>query len=194
MKVAYLGPADSRLLDRFLPDDEVVVTREPLTPEWLDEHEPDFLVSYGYPHIVPASVLERFPRRAINLHISLLPWNRGQDPNLWSFLEDTPKGVTIHFMDPGVDTGDLIAQRTLELGPDETLRTSHAKCQQAIEELFSEVWPAVRAGEVEGRPQVPGGTVHRLAERERYVHLLTEGWDTPVASLIGAAKREPDAA
>ena len=58
------------------------------------------LVCHGYQHILRKPVLDRFPGRAINLHISYLPWNWGAVPNLWSFLEDTPKGVTIHHLDP----------------------------------------------------------------------------------------------
>ena len=43
--------------------------------------------------------------------MSYLPWNRGADPNFWSILEDTPKGVTIHIMDESIDTGDILYQK-----------------------------------------------------------------------------------
>lgn len=46
----------------------------------------------------------------MNLHISYLPWNKGADPNFWSCIDGTPAGVTLHHIDAGVDTGDIIAQ------------------------------------------------------------------------------------
>ncbi len=49
----------------------------------------------------------------INLHISFLPWNRGAHPNFWSFYDDTPKGVTIHLIDEGIDTGAIIYQKEI---------------------------------------------------------------------------------
>ncbi|HUX61123.1 MAG TPA: formyltransferase family protein, partial [Ignavibacteriaceae bacterium] len=77
--------------------DEVTQTMEPMTDEILQDK--DFIVSYGYRNIIGKPVLDKFQGRAINLHISYLPWNRGADPNLWSFFDNTPKGVTIHFLD-----------------------------------------------------------------------------------------------
>jgi methionyl-tRNA formyltransferase len=121
----------------------------------------------------------------INLHISLLPYNRGADPTLWSVLEDTPAGVTIHYIDEGVDTGDVIAQRPVELTGDDTLATAYAKLQHAMVELFREQWPAISAGTNERAPQPPGGTAHKVADRAAVEHLLTEGWDTPVHALRG---------
>ena len=74
-------------------------------------NEFDFLISFGYRYIISEAVLNKFKPNAINLHISYLPWNRGADPNLWSFIEDTPKGVTIHEIDEGIDTGDIIFKK-----------------------------------------------------------------------------------
>ncbi|MDX1387852.1 MAG: formyltransferase family protein [Acidobacteriota bacterium] len=148
----------------------------------------DFIVSYGYLHILKTDVLERFPKKIINLHISLLPWNRGKDPNLWSFLENTPKGVSIHYIDHGIDTGDLLAQREVAFDERETLRTSYDKLSAAIEDLFREVWPEIRAGSRASEPQGGAGSHHRAKDKKTVEHLLTEGWDTPVSKLIGRAR------
>ena len=94
------------------------MTADPITAADVADGRFDALVSYRYRHILKGDVLGAFPDRAWNLHISLLPWNRGADPNLWSFLERTPKGVTIHHMDEGLDTGDLVAQRELHFDLD----------------------------------------------------------------------------
>ncbi|MBQ3033656.1 MAG: hypothetical protein IJD28_04690 [Deferribacterales bacterium] len=56
----------------------------------------DFIISFGYHYMVHKDIVKKFENKIINMHISYLPWNRGADPNLWSILENTPKGVTIH--------------------------------------------------------------------------------------------------
>lgn len=188
MKVLLLAPADSPLL-AWLEEqgEEVVQTMEPIDGAFVDRCAPGLLVSYGYQHILRADVLDRLPGAAINLHISLLPWNRGSDPNVWSFLEDTPKGVTIHHLDEGVDTGDVIAQREVPLGLDGTLRTTHAQLSRELEALFRDWWPAIREGRAPRRPQPPGGPPRRRAELAALGDLLWAGWDTPVADLAGRA-------
>lgn len=118
MNLLFLGPGESAVLDYLRQvEEEVAVTSDPLTVEVVERRRPDFVVSHGYRHIIRREVLARLPDRIVNLHISLLPWNRGADPNVWSFLEDTPKGVTIHYVDERVDTGDIIAQKERGVRP-----------------------------------------------------------------------------
>jgi methionyl-tRNA formyltransferase len=184
MKVLFLGPGDSAVLD-FLKsaESQVVQTADRLDEAFLDRNAADFLVSHGFRHILRPDVLNRFPRRAVNLHISYLPWNRGADPNLWSFIENTPKGVSIHYVDAGIDTGDVIAQRLVEFGAAETLRSTYARLQAEIAGLFTEHWSRIRTGSCGAAKQAGPGSFHRVADREKVVHLLTNGWDTPVADL-----------
>jgi methionyl-tRNA formyltransferase len=186
VNVAWLGPRAAKL-ESFVVSLGDIVRR---TEDKIMADSPivgwaDFLISYRFRHIIPGAILNEFPRRAINLHISYLPWNRGADPNLWSFLEDTPKGVTIHYLDEGVDTGDILAQEAVSHRPDDTLRSSYDRLNAAIESLFLSVWPEIRVGRRQGRAQPPGGTWHRSRDRAEFEHLLIHGWDTPVAALIG---------
>lgn len=186
MNILLLGPERPKLINYLSSlGDTIANTKDPLTNEMLDGV--DFIISYGYRYIIRKDVIDQFRNRAINLHISLLPWNRGADPNLWSFLEDTPKGVTIHLLDYGIDTGDILVQRQIFYEPHDTLRTSYQRLSDAIEELFIEYWPDIRSGNIKAKPQPPGGSFHRLKDKERYLHLLVDGWDTPVSLLIGKA-------
>jgi methionyl-tRNA formyltransferase len=184
MSVLFLGPPDSLVLD-FLKSTEADVfqTMEPLDEAFFARTRIDFLVAHGYRHILRPSVLDRFPRRAVNLHISYLPWNRGADPNLWSIIENTPKGVSIHYLDAGIDTGDLIAQKAVEFAPGETLRTSYTRLQSEIAQLFAILWRRIRDEKCDAVKQTGAGSFHRVADRERVAHLLTNGWDTRVANL-----------
>jgi len=184
MKILFLSP--HKHLVEFLQSngDEVVNSFDPLTNEILEGI--DFIISYGYRRKIDKLVTDRFKGRAINLHISYLPYNRGADPNLWSFLEDTPKGVTIHHLDGSIDTGDIIAQEeiTYDLEND-TLRTTYRRLSETIEALFCRLWPDIRVGALGSMPQL---TYHRVANKEQYAYLCKLGWDTPIKDIIGKAK------
>lgn len=188
MNILLLGPERQTLIDTLTAaGDAVLCTDEKITVDSDTVTWADFLISYGYRHIISAEVLEKFPRKAINLHISYLPWNRGADPNLWSYLDDTPRGVTIHYLDEGLDTGDILIRKEVPDRPDDTLRTSYDRLSAAVESLLAELWPKIRSGLLPGYPQPSGGSRHRLRDRRDFRHLLTKGWDTPVADLIGRA-------
>jgi methionyl-tRNA formyltransferase len=151
--------------------------------DFLHRHGIDYGVSYGYRTIIREPVLSALSERLINLHIAYLPWNRGQDANLWSWLEDTPKGVSIHYIDAGVDTGDVLTQRETAFSDDETLATSYEKLRRDMEALFEETWPAIRDGKIRAKPQTGNGSVHRKKDSAAILNRLPLGWDTPVAML-----------
>lgn len=184
MRVMFLGPADSLILGHLKAvEKDLVATAEPVRLSSLKKQDICFLVSHGYRHIITADIIQAFAGRIINLHIAYLPWNRGADPNFWSFIDDTPKGVTIHFMDKGIDTGDIIAQKEVSFPDTVTLRESYDILQKEILALFKEYWPRIRAGVYQGKKQNGEGTFHLSKDRAKFEHLLTKGWDTPVSVL-----------
>ncbi|HIA26695.1 MAG TPA: formyl transferase [Planctomycetes bacterium] len=190
MNLLLLGPERPQLA-RFLKrqGDSVQRTEAPLSPELDVLQGADFLICYGYREIIRSNILKRFPGSIINIHISLLPWNRGSDPNLWSFLEETPKGVSVHLLDAGIDTGPLLCQREVTMVEEDTLRSSYERLSTSAKILFMDNWKAIRVGQIQCLPQPPGGTYHRARDLEPFQHLLTDGWDTPVKDLIGKAKK-----
>ena len=189
MKILFLGPPCENIFN-FISSfgDEITVVEEPLNEDSSYIEGKDFLISYRYRHLVKGNVLDKFPGRAINLHISFLPWNKGADPNIWSFLEDTPKGVSIHCMTPAFDAGSILAQREVAYSQGDTLRTTYQRLLDKIEDLFKDIWPEVRLGKLEPKPQSDGGSYHRKKDLMQFQHLLTQEWDTPVRNLVGKAK------
>jgi len=193
-KILFLGPEESPLVEWLRQSgEEVVTTSAEITAGDARAGRFTWLVSYGYRHILGQEILDLFPDRAINLHISYLPWNRGADPNLWSFVENTPKGVTIHHLDRGVDTGDIIVQEEVALGgAGETLASSYAKLQAALQELFKRSWAGIKRGTCGRVPQSGAGSYHKVKDRQALAHLLSRGWDTPVAELARGPAPGPD--
>lgn len=162
----------------------MIQTTDPITPTLVDQNGVNFLISYGYRHILKRDVLDKFPDRAINLHISYLPWNRGADPNLWSFIEDTPKGVTIHYLDEGIDTGDIIAQKQVDFeSAGETLATTYQKLHLEIQGLFKEYWSQIKMETCPRTKQLGHGTFHKVKDKQAATHLLVDGWNTPIEDL-----------
>lgn len=155
-----------------------------LTPEMVEQLAPSFIVSFNYRHLIPEAVLRLMPGRIINLHTSLLPYNRGSAPNFFSFWDNTPKGVTIHLVDQGLDTGDILCQRQLTFDESrETFASTYNQLLAAIQELFQENWEKIKAGELEHRRQAGEGTYHRLKELEaiREKHGFT--WEDGIADF-----------
>jgi len=111
MKVLILSPYPGGLLSALSDfGDDYAVISGPVTPQDCIDGDFDFLVSYGYRTILQNDVLSLFPYKAINLHISLLPFCRGAHPVFWSIVERQPLGVTIHQLDEGLDTGNILFQ------------------------------------------------------------------------------------
>lgn len=174
--------------------DFVIETCEKINVDFIIQKRIEFIVSHGYRHIIKPDIINLMIDRIVNLHISLLPWNRGADPNLWSFLEDTPKGVTLHLVDEGIDTGDIIAQKIVvfENEDEHTLSSTYSILQHEIINLFKETWNIIKLGKFLKIKQPHGGSFHRLHDKKSYEHLLTKGWDTLIKDIKGAAKDDAD--
>jgi len=180
--ILYLGPP-SPLIDFLERGGDRVESTEDDVNGITVAAEGAWLISYGYRHILRRPTLDLFAGRAVNLHISFLPWNRGADPNLWSWVDGTPKGVTIHHLDEGIDTGDIITQRRVEFTPHDTLATSYAKLRADLELLFMETWPAIKAGTA---PRIPQPKPPRRT-RDRAAIAQPRGWDTPVTAIAASS-------
>ena len=109
--------------------------------------QPDIGISIMFGYILRAEFLEIFPAGCINLHPAYLPYNRGAYPNVWSIIEGTPAGTTLHYIDTGIDTGPIIAQRQVAVEPIDTGETLHRKLERLSLELFKDTWPLVKSGE-----------------------------------------------
>lgn len=152
--------------------------------EMITRMRPRWGVSYNYSYIVGADVIETLRGRIVNLHASLLPWNRGASPNFWSFVKNTPKGVSIHFMDEGLDTGDLIAQEEVVFDEGkETFRSSYRILHTHMLRLFCRIWPKLSAGEIAGRKQRGGGSFHTMKDCENLLRGMAMDWDMNIATF-----------
>lgn len=126
---------------------------------------------------------------AINLHISYLPWNRGSDPNLWSFIDNTKKGVSIHYMDKGLDTGDIIAQKEIEFDIyNETFSSSYERLHLEIQKLFKEIWNDVKIKNINPKKQAKKGSYHSSIDKNIYFKSFNFDWNTKIYIFLDKLK------
>lgn len=112
----------------------------------LASWKPDMIIAAFWGYILTPDVIGIPPKGCINFHPGYLPYNRGMNPNVWPFVEGTPAGVTIHYIDPGVDTGDIIARKKVPITPIDTAGSLYDKTLQTIVELFKKEWPKIKSG------------------------------------------------
>jgi len=108
--------------------------------EELQASGAELIVLAGYMRLVKAPLLEAFPRRIINIHPSLLPSFPGLEAWRQALIAGVKiTGCTVHFVDSGMDTGEIIAQSEVSILPGDTPETLHARIQEAEHELYPEV-------------------------------------------------------
>jgi len=100
----------------------------------------ELVVLAGFMRVLKPVTLDAFPHRIINLHPSLLP----KFPGLEAWKQalaagETATGCTVHYVDAGVDSGEIIAQRSVPILPNDTAVTLHERIQMAERELFPAV-------------------------------------------------------
>jgi phosphoribosylglycinamide formyltransferase-1 len=100
----------------------------------------ELIVLAGWMRLVKSPLLEAFPRRIVNIHPSLLPAFPGLEAWKQALAAGVEKtGCTVHFVDAGMDTGEIIAQSEVPVLPGDTPETLHARIQDAEHRLYPEV-------------------------------------------------------
>ena len=111
----------------------------------LNEHHIDFIVLAGFLPLVPTFLIDAFPRRIINIHPALLPKYGGK--GMWGHhvheavkaAGETETGMTVHYVTPVCDSGEIIAQYRCALSPDDTVDDIAEKEHQLEMKYFPHV-------------------------------------------------------
>src|SRR5438132_8467183 len=127
------------------------------TPEGvagLQSFAPDLLVVAAYGQILSREVLSVPPQGGINVHASLLPKYRGAAPVAWAIYHgETRTGVTIIRMSVSLDAGDILAQETINIGPEETAGELEARLAVLGSRLAVQVIEQMAPGQAQGVEQ-----------------------------------------
>lgn len=153
--------------------------REPGFADTLGQLSPDLVVVAAFGQILPERVLALPRFGCINLHTSLLPKYRGAAPIQWAILNgEDETGVTIMKMDAGLDTGDVLAQATTPIGPEETSGTLHDRLARMGAELLLQTIPDYVEGKISPRPQPAEGATYapKIGKQDGAIDWTQPAW------------------
>jgi UDP-4-amino-4-deoxy-L-arabinose formyltransferase / UDP-glucuronic acid dehydrogenase (UDP-4-keto-hexauronic acid decarboxylating) len=126
-------------------------------PIWINkirQMKPDILFSFYYRDMVKSAILDIPPKGCLNLHGSLLPKYRGRCPINWVLINgEKETGLTLHYMTPHPDDGDIVAQSKFAIGDDDTARTLFDKSVTAAGELLDDILPRIKKGSATRKAQ-----------------------------------------
>ena len=168
--------ADRNLLPVYqLPYDRI---NTPRFVSLLRKLQPDLIVSMHYPVIFRRPILEIPPLGCVNEHPSRVPAGRGMTPSSWHMLMgDSHNWITLHYLDEGIDTGDMIMQGCVEITPEDTGVTTSRKLSREGHRIFREALPLIREGRAPRIPQneIEGVEPSYYSWKPRYAHIQW-GW------------------
>ena len=132
----------------------------------LEKQNIEFGILAWWPNILKGKILNITKRGWLNFHPSFLPFNRGKNPNFWCLVDETICGVSLHFIDEGIDTGNIVAQRKFLTSWEDTGKTIYEKSLNTILELFKETFPKLKNDQLIQTKQNPNdGSYHRSSEQ-----------------------------
>ncbi|MFO7793348.1 MAG: formyltransferase family protein [Candidatus Nanohaloarchaea archaeon] len=175
MDLIFLGmnKAGEKVLEWLEQKEEVnikAVIEEKEGLEKIRDLRPELVISSGFEHIVPKEIIDIPEKGIVNLHPSYLPYNRGAHPYIWPLIEETPAGVSVHFMNENLDEGPLIARREVEIRSDDNAKSLRDRLMKHQAEIFKENWEKILEGK--SRPQdLEKGNVHYKSDLDQISNL-----------------------
>lgn len=139
-----------RGIPTFCPED----INSPESVEQIRSLNPDTIVVVYYDQILKRDLIAVPASGCINLHLALAEEYRGCYPTTWAIINGEERtGVTLHYIDEGIDSGDIIAQKIVPIEKSDTGFDLYRKCTEAGIELFKETFPLIAQGKASRTPQ-----------------------------------------
>jgi methionyl-tRNA formyltransferase len=147
-------PIKAALTGAEIPILQPARIRDGRSIEQIRELKPDAIVVMAYGQILPRDVLQTPPIACLNLHASLLPRWRGAAPIQAAIAAGDPEsGITVMFMNEGLDTGDILLQRKVDISPNETGKTLHDRLARVAPDALLEALQLLASGNAPRFPQ-----------------------------------------
>ena len=191
-KILFLGYSakETKIIDKIKENKNYQIFHSKKKIKLSDLESINFIISFGYRHLINREIL-KISKKIINLHISYLPYNKGAHSNFWSFAENTPSGVSIHKVDKGIDTGNIIYQKLLdfELNKNKkklTFRNTYSTLISEIENLFINNIKNILNNEYDEFEQIGNGSYHNANE----LPAIMKSWDQNIFKTITKYQKE----
>lgn len=157
---------------------------DPLIMESIRNWAADFILVAGWYHMIPKAILDVPPKGVAGIHASLLPRYRGGAPLVWAMINGEKEvGATLFYFDEGVDTGDIIAQKSVPVLFHDTIATVYDKIEVAGLEMLRDELPRIADNTAKRTPQGPAPQGHRRVWPQRSPSDGLIDWSQPAASI-----------
>jgi len=159
-----------KMINLVNPTVEIMEGKYFRSPEGIHKlklHNIDYFFSVHFPYIITREVLEIPKIGTINLHPSYLPYNKGWHTPSWAIYEETVFGATFHWVDEGIDTGDIISQKKIEILPNDTADSIYKKVHDYEIDIMREMLPLLIKNNLPRIPQESEGTAHIKSDLEK---------------------------
>ncbi|MGH3725447.1 MAG: methionyl-tRNA formyltransferase [Mycobacterium sp.] len=179
-KAIWSAPVDELAREHGIP---VHITKrvDAETINLVKSAEPDVIVVNSWYNRMPVELYDFPPHGTLNFHDSLLPKFTGFSPVLWTLISgESEFGLTVHRMDSGLDTGDILVQHSLPIGPTDTGTELVLRGMELIPGVLAEALAALESGAAVGRPQNKAERTycHKRSERDSAID-----WTWPAEDL-----------
>lgn len=182
IEIIFLGQNQAgKEVYNWLNQEENVYVKALLTEEdqleLIHQIKPELVISSGFKHKVPKETIDIPEKGIVNLHPSFLPYNRGAHPYIWPIIDDTPAGVSIHYMTEKIDHGPIIDRKEVPVRPEDTAKKLHQRLMTEQARQFKENWEKIKNNNTNSRKQQKQrGTEHyrKDLEQVRKINLRQE--------------------
>lgn len=161
--------------DSHLPQ---IICWENMTKDFKNFHKdlesPTHAVSALFGHILPKDVIEEFTGGILNLHPSLLPIGRGAHPISWSIMDERPQGITLHLIDQGLDTGDVVFQREIFTDISMSAGDIYETAMTELFKSFSIYFPRWIKGELDAYAQSESKAIRHTSKEIESLQTINE--------------------
>jgi methionyl-tRNA formyltransferase len=167
---------------RRVPVYQTSSVRDPVFMRWVTSLNPDLIVIFSCNQIIPEEIITLPRCGCINVHPSLLPKYRGAHPHFWVLVKgEAVTGVTVHYVDVGVDSGDIVIQQVLPIHPRDTMFSLNERLNQLGARLLVKAVQSIRNGTAPRIPQDHARASY-FPPLRRKVGLIN--WEAPAPEII----------
>lgn len=132
----------------------------------IEQREPLLILCAYYPQIIPQTVIDLASLGCINIHPGILPRYRGRYPTPWYILNGEDHfGIAIHYLEAGIDTGDVLVQETYPISPTETGHELYRRTMDLGADLLIDNFDRILSGELTPQVQKGAGSYYRNIEK-----------------------------
>jgi len=182
-KIIFLGYSykDSKLKIFFNKNKNITIVERKNLPPLNFLKKFDLIISYGLRSKIPITYIKPLSGKIINLHTSYLPFNKGAHPNFWSWVKNTVKGVSIHYISEKIDEGDIIFQKKIYFDNNKiTFRKSYNILRREMDILFIQNFNKILSGNFVAKKQRKKGSINFKKNLPKNL----KSWDVKISEYL----------